>query len=181
MYNLYLARRNKELKIFLPFHGINLFKNFFYGTYIFPEKWPFLYELSEMPTQLAFDEVEIFSFQNRHLYKVQELAQKYQVGTDAYGFRLISSGGKKIMYSSDYFIVEDLEELLRETDYAIVECSHSPIENIFTVAKRAGVKNLIVNHIPPEVEARQKEYLTLAESLGIENTVFSYDGWQVKF
>lgn len=112
-----------------------------------------IYEFNENPVEGRNWELHAFPVQH---------------GIIAFGFKLVSKG-KKIIYSGDTGVCEELIQIAQNADLLIHECSYptnhkhgkghtNPIE-IGLIAKESNVKEVFLTHFYPVCAGHEQEFL----------------------
>jgi len=117
--------------------------------------------LNLSPRLLKIDEMGKKSIRNCKDLTVNSYPVKHT--SESIGFRIEDISGKKIAYSGDTGLCEEVIQLCKDVDLAILECSfpeeylkswkidtHLSPSDAGKIAKEANVKNLILTHLYPE-------------------------------
>lgn len=104
---------------------------------------------------------------------------------ESHSIRLGSNGGQSFVYTSDTGYSPDLGEFARSVDLLLIECSfihqtpvkiHLQASDIREIAKSAEPKRIVLTHLYPEWDGREKEALKLFEGLHVE---IAFDGMRI--
>jgi ribonuclease BN (tRNA processing enzyme) len=114
--------------------------------------------------------------------------------TPAVAFR-VELGGRSLVFAGDIDAtgLASLQQLARGTDLLVVSCAvldppgsppalyqrHSPPRRLGETAAAAGVKALLLTHLPPAVEAHQAEVLASVRKSFSGSVTFAEDGLRV--
>lgn len=125
--------------------------------------------------------------------RVREIATHHD-GAPSIAYR-IDYQGASITFSGDMdeSAVPNLEELAKNSNLLVFHCPvldppespavlytlHTPPRKIGEAAQKAEVKHLLLSHIPPAVETRQREVLQSIHQSYKGDVKFAYDGMRV--
>jgi ribonuclease Z len=179
---MYLLRRGRSLNVYLPEEAMPGVKQFLRTCYLFPEKLNF--ELSLLPITPGFkfeaQDLSLEARPNRHLTANQTAIEDLGLDNRMQSFSFILGlPGKKIVYSGDIRSARDLAEIAAGADILITECTHPDLSELFSLMADKGVKSIILTHVPPELEEKQKEILQRAAQMGLNRLGFASDGLRI--
>jgi ribonuclease BN (tRNA processing enzyme) len=176
MHNL---RRRTPLSVYLPKEAISGVRSFLDTCYLFPDKLssrPNLYPITPDYT-FKNETIAIQARLNRHLAGNQKMIDELRVPNKMQSFCFILDvHGEKIVYSGDIESSDDLIDIIGGADLLITECFHPKLEKLIPLILEKRVKSTIFTHIPPELEGKEKDIVTKAQKMGLENLVMAYDG-----
>ncbi|KPL19550.1 MAG: hypothetical protein AMJ92_02855 [candidate division Zixibacteria bacterium SM23_81] len=176
---MHLSGRELPFTVYLPAEAVSATRDYLSTLYVFPEKLPFELRLEPIrPNPIYRDpELTVSAFQNRHLTGYQQLtAERHpQSHLECYSF-VILVNGKKLVYSGDVGGIEDLRDLLAQTDLLITECMHMNPEDLLAVLAEHQVPRTVLTHLPMELEGKEPYLLQLAQKHGVEDTLVACDG-----
>ncbi|MGB2698262.1 MAG: MBL fold metallo-hydrolase, partial [Candidatus Zixiibacteriota bacterium] len=181
---MYLSGRENPLKLYLPEEAIPGVKNFLNLIYLFPEKLSFDLYFHSMNPGLFFEDsdLKVFGYPNKHLIDNKELIEKKGISNKMESFCLeIKFDDKRIVYSGDVGVLEDLEMISRDADFLLTECMHINLDELIKLIIKNKVKKVIFTHIPPEMEKEKDEIVRKAKELGFSNPKFAFDGMIIEF
>ena len=181
---MYLSRRENPLEIYLPEEAIPGVKDFLNLIYLFPEKLCFDLYFHSINKGLLFEnsDLKVFSYPNEHLIDNQEIIEKKGISNKMESFCMeIKFDNKRIVYSGDVGVLEDLEMISRNADLLLSECMHINPYDLIRLIIENKVKRTIFTHIPPEMEKEKDEVVRKAKELGFSNLQFASDGMIVEF
>jgi ribonuclease Z len=181
---MYLSRRENPLKLYLPEEAIQGVKDFLNLIYLFPEKLYFDLYFHSINQGLFFEnsDLKVFSYPNEHLIDNQEIIDKKGLSNKMESFCLeIKFDNKRIVYSGDVGVLEDLEMISRNADLLLTECMHINPFDLIKLIINNKVKKAIFTHIPPEMEKEKDEIIRKAKELGFSNLTFAFDGMAIEF
>jgi len=176
---IYLTGREEPLGLYLPEEAISGVKDFLNLLYLFPEKFAFdlyFYSINQGPF-FEDSELKISAYPNEHLIDNQEIIERKGLSNKMESFCLeISFDGKRIVYSGDLGVLEDLEIITRNADLLLTECMHVKIDALIDLIIKNKVESAVFTHIPPELEKEKKNLKEKAKKLGFSNLKFASDG-----
>ena len=181
---MYLSGREKPLGLYLPEEAISGVKDFLNLIYLFPEKLSFDLNFHSINQGLFFEnpELKVFAYPNKHLIANKEVIERKRIANKMESFCLeIKFDDKKIVYSGDVGVLEDLKMASRNADLLLSECMHINPYDLIKLIIKNKVKKAIFTHIPPEMEKEKDEIVRKAKELGFSNLQFASDGMIVEF
>ena len=181
---MYLSRRENPLELYLPEEAIPGIKDFLNLIYLFPDKFPFDLNFHSINQGLFFEnpDLKIFAYPNKHLITNKEVIERKRIANKMESFCLeIKFDNKKIVYSGDVGVLEDLKMISRNADLLLSECMHINPYDLIKLIIKNKVKKSIFTHIPPEMEKEKDEIIRKAEESGYSNLEFASDGMIVEF
>ena len=152
--------RKNPFRIYLPKGVLPGFESLFSYFQIFKEKWPFAFDLLPVPEGTFFrsEKFELAAIPNGHLFQNRLWAEKAGVGTDCYSFVFGEKPEKFVVYTSDIDSLDHLSEWKKKTELLISECTHVEIENVIRFAKKKAIPQILLTHIPPQIESVKDNY-----------------------
>ncbi len=180
---MYLGGREDPLKLYLPEEAIPGVKDFLNLIYLFPEKLSFDLYFHSINQGLFFDnsDMKVFSYPNEHLIDNQEIIERKGLSNKMESFCLeITFDSKKIVYSGDVGVLEDLEVVTRNANLLLTECMHVKIDSLINLIIKNKVKSAVFTHIPPELEKEKKKIVEKARKMGFSNLRFASDGMVIE-
>ncbi len=176
---MYLSGRKTPLKLYLPEEAIPGVKNFLNLIYLFPEKFSFDLYFKSINQGLFFEnsDLKVIAYPNKHLIVNKEIIEKKGIANKMESFCLeICYDDKKIVYSGDLGVLEDLEIVTRNADFLLTECMHINLDELIKLIIKNKVRKAIFTHIPPDLEKKKKEIAKKVKMLGFSNLKFASDG-----
>jgi len=176
---MHLLKRRIPLEIYLPEETVRVIEICLDAFYLFPDKISFPLNLQPVADNFKFERegLTIQAYSNRHLTGNQETVKTKKLPNRmqsfCYGLKLDS---KKIVYSGDVETSDDLIGFIDEADLLITECFHPKLEALISLIREKRVKSTLFTHIPAEMEGREKQILTQAHKMGLENPRLAHDG-----
>ena len=167
--------RTKPMRIFGPAGLRKLIETFDsaydYGLF----KQPFLMEIVEVKAGTNFEVAGMAAsvFSSPHT-------------DESHSIRLESVDGRSLVYTSDTGYSPDLAEFARNVDLLLIECSfveqtpvkiHLQTSDIREIAKKAEPGQIVLTHLYPEWDGREKEALKLIEGLNVK---IAFDGMRIE-
>lgn len=154
---LYLARREEELVIYLPGEAIAGIKAYCALSYLPVKRLPFKVEfrsLINLPTVVRNNWV-IRPHGNSHLLsqRGQPWLADFDNQGESYSFE-VRTEERKIVYSADIGTLDDLN-FCGGADLLLVETTHVRLSDLFQRAQKLQIKKLILSHIGPQFDAEQ--------------------------
>ena len=177
---MYLARRDRPVKLYLPSEFLALFRSYLTAVYLFPERFSFPLEMIGYAGSLEIDDsARITAFANSHL-------QKYRPYVDCAGGQnkmqshsfMIKTGAAQLLYSADIGSFDDLAPHLDGMDYVVTELSHVDRQEFFNRIGGYKVGRFIITHI--DGAAEKEEIERLAREAGVANLEIATHGLQLE-
>ncbi len=117
---------------------------------------------------------------NRHLVGNRTAIEELKMPNKMQSFCFVLNiSGRTIVYSSDIESTKDLAEIVDGADVLITECVHPRLEELLSLIAEKKVKSVFLTHVPPELEAKEKEILQRSKKMGIDSLAFAHDGLSV--
>jgi ribonuclease Z len=176
---LHDLRRRVPLDIYLPEEAVAGVRNFLDTCYLFPGKLSFQVDLHRMTSGFAFEDhgVSLKVHPNNHLVVNRQWINQFNVPNQMQSFCFaLYLSGKKIVYSGDIESADDLIGIIEDADLLITECFHPKLDKLISLISENRVKSTLFTHIPPEMEGMERDILTQAHNMGLENLRIAYDG-----
>lgn len=180
---MYLTGREEPLGLYLPEEAISGVKDFLNLLYLFPEKFAFDLYFFSINQGRFFEnsELKIYAYPNEHLIENKEIIEKKGLPNKMESFCLeIRYDGKKIVYSGDVGVLEDLEIVTRNANLLLTECMHVNLDALIELIIKNKVKSAIFTHVPPELEREKKKIVEKARKLGFSDLKFASDGMVIE-
>ncbi len=176
---MHLARRTRQLSIYMPEELIEPVKNMLLTAYMFPERLGFEIMFNPVKPDPVFrdDNITVYSRANSHLkpYEKDIEENRYNNKMQSYSF-VIKTDGCKIIYSGDIGSLSDYADLLDDCDILITEGLHLDLEELFELSAQTGLKNLVLTHLSWEIYAEPEPIKTLAAKHGLTDLIIASDG-----
>jgi ribonuclease BN (tRNA processing enzyme) len=172
---MYLDRRGEPLDIYFPKAHVTIFQQLLEHMYLPSEKLPFALKfipIDEAVVQVG-EALSVQCFPTEHLSKADNYRKRH--GTSSYGY-LVMEGAKRVVFSSDIRSVDDLRSYSQNLDLLIVESTHVDLDDVIRLIKENDIKQIIITHIPPELEERIEMLTQRAHENGVKNLRFAHDG-----
>jgi ribonuclease Z len=179
---MYLLERRGALEIYVPDEALSVVRDFFNTCYLFPEKLNFELAFVAMMPGFRFDRegVILTAHPNRHLVGNRTVIEELKMPNRMQSFCFVLNiSGRTIVYSSDIESSKDLAEIVDGADILITECVHPRLEELLSLIAEKKVKSVFLTHVPPELEAKEKQILERSKKMGIDGLAFAYDGLSV--
>jgi ribonuclease BN (tRNA processing enzyme) len=180
---MYLTGREDPLELYLPEEAIPGVKDFLNLLYLFPEKFGFDLYFYSINQGLFFQnsELKIFAYPNEHLIENKEVIEKKGVPNKMESYCLeLNLDGKKIVYSGDVGVLEDLEIVTRKANLLLTECMHVNLEALINLIIKNKVESAIFTHIPQELEKEKGKIIEKANKMGFTKLRFASDGMVIE-
>lgn len=180
---IYLTGREEPLGLYLPEEAISGVKDFLNLLYLFPEKFAFDLYFYSVNQGLFFEdsEIKIKAYPNAHLVENKDIIEKKGISNKMESFCLeISFDGKKIVYSGDVGVLEDLKIATRNANLLLTECMHVKIDALINLIIKNKVKSAVFTHIPPELEKEKGNIVEKASEMGLSDLKFASDGMVIE-
>ena len=138
------------------------------------EKWKSWYKLAYGDHRLAF-EVKTVELSGEEVFftGVKIIPGKITHNPESIGYRIEDASGRSLAYTGDSFCDENMINLMRNTDMAIMELSmekqtnpptaHVSLEELQIIRNRLGTKRLILTHTTDEI-SRKAVAMNLGEA-----------------
>jgi ribonuclease BN (tRNA processing enzyme) len=150
MQGMWLERRRKPLKVYLPGKAIKPLRQMLDTVFLFKEALPFRLELTalEENKKVNIRDVRIRPFHTTHLEGTRaQFGKKYRADFSAYCF-LLEHKGIRIGHSADLGQPEDLAPLLANPlDLLVCELSHFTPTEILSYLRNRPIKQIAFVHI----------------------------------
>jgi ribonuclease BN (tRNA processing enzyme) len=180
---MHLLQRRRPLNVYLPEEAVAGVRNYLSTCYLFPEKiTPRLILHPVTPDFKVEDEgVSIRVHPNRHLMGSESVIRELNHPNKMQSFSyVVDVSGRKVVYSGDIESSGDLVDIISEADLLISECFHVTVDELLPLALEKNVKSLLLTHIPPELEGKERDILQKARKLGLERLTIAHDGLAVE-
>ena len=173
---IYLNGRTDRLDVYLPSEFVEMFRQYLYAVYLWPERMPFELQLIGYESGFEFDnDFNLKAYDTNHLKKYArdigglDIPNKMQ----CHCFQL-EIADKRLFYSADLGGFEDVTKYLNNNDYVIIETTHINIETFLSVSGKYNVGRYILTHLgsPAEVEQIRQ---AIGKS-GLSNVSIAEDG-----
>jgi ribonuclease Z len=180
----YPGRRTAPLTIHFPKEAIAVFEALLAQAYILRDRWSYRWifvPIEEGRAVPVHETLTVQQFPTQHLNKLLGNTVSKTIRASCF-CAVLREGEKKAIFSSDIASVNDVRPHVQNADVLIIECAHVALEDIVRLAKEQHVRRTIVTHVPPELDAVDKETMlrTLAEQYGVANITFAYDGMKIE-
>jgi ribonuclease BN (tRNA processing enzyme) len=180
---MHLLQRKRPLNVYLPEEAVSGVRNYLNTCYLFPERITPRLVFHPVAPDFKF-EVEGTSIEvhpNRHLMGNESVISELKCPNKMQSFcYLLNLSGKKIVYSGDIESSGDLVDITGDADLLISECFHAPVDELLPLALEKNVRSVLLTHIPPELEEKEKEILQKARKLGLEKLTMACDGLAIE-
>ncbi len=176
---MHLMKRKIPLDIYLPEETTQTFRNCLDAFYLFPDKIGFPLKMYPVTANFKFERegITIRAYSNRHLMGNREAINSGKLPNRMQSFCYgLDINGKKIIYSGDIESSDDLTDIIADVDLLITECFHPKLDKLISLILQNGVKSTLFTHIPIEMEGKEKQILTQAHKMGLENLNLAQDG-----
>ena len=179
---MHLLENKENIEIYLPEEAVFWFENMFDALYLFKEKLSCKFELKPITHDFLFkdENLSLTAHLNRHLLSNEKFISEENLPNkmESYSFS-IELGGNRIFYSGDIAGMEDIENLIEETDLLFCESTHINVEELLELVKRKKVRETILTHLHEEVEGKKEQIIRMAEEMGYRNLKFAFDGMSI--
>jgi ribonuclease Z len=176
---MHLARRTRQLSIYIPEELIEPVKSMLQTAYMFPERLGFEIIFNPVKPDPVFrdDNIAVYARANTHLkqYEKDIEEKKYSNKMQSYSY-VIKTGKAKIIYSGDIGSLSDYADLLSDCDLLITEGLHLDLEELFKLSTETGLKKLVLTHLSWEIYADPEPIKTLAAKHGLTDLIIARDG-----
>ncbi|MBI5396935.1 MAG: MBL fold metallo-hydrolase [Verrucomicrobia bacterium] len=178
-----VAKRDRDIPVYLPAEGIETFRRLLDTTYLFPELIKFNVDLRPLKARepFAVGPVQVTPHRTTHLDSIRRLGGERR-GIACEPFLLeVAANGKRLVYSGDLGSARDLEPTLdRPLDLLICECAHVTPESLFETLRDRPVKHLVITHINHLIWDDHGRLMELARRFGYaERCTIARDGLMV--
>lgn len=141
---LYLNKRTKELKIYLP-ESVNEITSFLSVMYMFEERFSYRFSLT-LYNEKSFTEIGIAPFKNEHLKGYGDIVVDRKLTNKLLSYSFIIKGRKKsLLLSSDINSVKDIEIKLAECQALILDGIHIDVESAKEILTKSN-KEVYITH-----------------------------------
>ena len=152
---MHLTERNTPLTIHVP-QGVRMhIQNLLPVFRIFRQEWSFPFKVDAIVPGKVFEaeksSFSLLALPNTHLSGSERLAEKMDIGSDSYSFRLIEDQ-KSMVYTSDVPSLQHLRSPDTTTEVLLTECTHIGIDEIVAFALENNIPRVFLTHIPPDLE-----------------------------
>jgi len=177
---LHVLESGSKLTLFLPSEFVQPFEDYLVAVYLVRERLSLELEIRDYADGFVYDgEFRLTAISNMHHAKLAPIIKQLglPLKMQSHSFR-IEAGGKSLFYSADIGSFEDITDHLDQLDYAIIETTHIPLEQIIEHARSSSVKQYILTHLGDD-----NEVSTLQEQIvesGIRNITFAEDGMRLE-
>lgn len=170
-----------QVNIIMPQEGIAPIQTYLAAVYLAPELLPF--DLDFQPTTegetYRDDQVSVSAVSNKHLsgnFAHQSLKTHYPlIALESYSYG-VDVGGKRFVFSGDIDRLDELTPLMDGVETLVVEVAHFPPETIRPFLDSTDLKQLVLTHIHPGLEARIK---TLVHQWNDPRITIATDGLRI--
>jgi len=161
--SMQLTKRKNSLPIFLPQSGIKVTKEYLKLLRLGQKFLPFKLKISPLQKRFIYRDkgIAISAFPTTHLL-------------ESYGF-FIQIKKKRVLYSADIGLLSDLERF-DNLDLLILEFAHIKPEETFFFLSSKRIKKIVLTHIHPDLDNKEKEILALLPSLLKKKLIIATDG-----
>jgi ribonuclease BN (tRNA processing enzyme) len=180
---MYLFKRTKPLKIYLPREAEDGFKRLFYLTYLFFEKLGFEITFTGVEKGFSFEEnnMRIEFHLNTHLQvdinKTYIINRSIPNRMQCFSIIVTSDDNKKFVYSADIGSINDLKPLIENADLLLTEGMHLDLEQLPQLAIDKNVKKILVTHLQDNADT---ESIRMAfGKCGYSNLAFAREGLEI--
>lgn len=176
---MYLARKEGRVTVYLPEEFVAEFKRYLTAVYLFPERFPFQFEIQGYAGRLELARpTRIRSFPNSHLRKYEPFLASASGANrmQSHSF-IIETGGTRLLYTADIGSGEDVLPYLEGVTCLVTELSHVDREAYLSAVKERGVERVVVTHIDGDDVA--EEMVEIAGKVGIANLETAFDGMRL--
>lgn len=141
---LYLNKRTKELKIFLP-ESVNEITSFLSAMYMFEERFSYRFTLA-LYDENSFTEMGIAPFKNKHLKGYREIVANRELNNKLLSYSFVIKGEKKsLLLSSDINSIKDIEKKLAECQALILDGIHIAVDSAQDILTKSD-KEVYITH-----------------------------------
>lgn len=149
--------RTSPLQVYVPDSVLPGFKTILPYFQIYKEKLMFDLIFKGISSQTVFqkNDLQIKAVANDHLHTNKNYASKAGLKVSSFSF-LVMEKNTQIIYSSDINDFNHLANHTYNTKLLISECTHIPVSAIKEFAQSHHIKNVILSHIPPEIDTQKK-------------------------
>lgn len=165
---MYLERRTKPLKIYMPEDGIDTIPELLKAASFVPEIIPFDLEFEKLQNQttVCVNEVQITPVLNSHFDSFkQKIGDRYSYKYESFSF-LIKAREKKIFHTSDIGGINDLKPVFEnEVDALVCELSHVKPEELFEYLQNSKLERLVLVHLDRRYRRNIDEIKLLANKM----------------
>lgn len=179
---MYLYKRTKPLKIYLPREAEDGFKRLFYMTYLFFEKLGFEITFTGVEKGFSFEEnnTRIEFYLNTHLQvdinKAYIMNRTIPNRMQCFSM-IITNDNKKFVYSADIGSLDDLEPIIDNAGLLLTEGMHLDLEQLPQLAIDKNVKRILLTHLQDDTDT---ESIRMAfEKTGYSNLDFATEGMKI--
>lgn len=164
--SMQLTKRKSSLPLFLPQRGTKVIKEYLKLLGLNQRFLPFKLEISPLRKKFRYQDkkVKIYAFPTTHLL-------------ESYCF-LIQTKEKRVLYSADIGILFDIERF-DNLDLLILEFAHIKPEETFSFLSSKRIKRIILTHIHPDLNDKEKEILTLSPPSLRKKLIIASDSLQL--
>ncbi len=176
---IYLNGRTDRLDVYLPSEFVEIFRQYLYAVYLWPERMPFELKLIGYESGFEFDNgFSLKAYETNHLKRYAEDIDGLDIPNkmQCHCFQ-IEIADKRLFYSADLGEFEDVTKYLRNNDYVIIETTHINIEKFLMVSGEYNVGRYILTHLGSSEEVEQIKQ-AISKS-GVSNVSIAEDGLEL--
>jgi ribonuclease BN (tRNA processing enzyme) len=176
---VFLHRRTRPLELYIPEEFVEPFNRYLRAVYLAPQKLGFDLAVTGYKDGFRYEsDFSLTAHGNRHLQKVRAFIEELGLPNKMQCHSLlVQTPGKTLLYSSDLAGFDDIKGLLPEADIALVESTHTDVEELLDFAEGNEDKHLILTHIGPPPESTELQ--TAVEKRALDNVEMAADGMVV--
>ncbi|MFQ5498743.1 MAG: MBL fold metallo-hydrolase [Candidatus Zixiibacteriota bacterium] len=178
---VYLSGRTEPLDVYLPSEFVRPFRAYLPALYLFPEKLPFLLNLTGYEAGKVFEGTfTLTAIENKHLVGHHELIQRLNLPNRMQCHSmLVEVAGKSLFYSADVGSFDDIKPYLGGRDIVVTETTHLDLDDFLSYMAAIGTGQLVVSHLGSGSEVARIN--SLANKMGVDNLVAAVDGLELPF
>ncbi len=172
--------RQTPLTIHVPDDVVDIMRDLFVAYYLIPGRLSFTYDIRPIveTEMISIGDATMTPLPNSHLAPYQEIIVEKSLPNKIMCYSwLIEIDGKMMIYSADLGSEDDIADYFEQLDALVIEAMHIDVERVVELALKAGVKMLILTHIPEGMDL--KALLQIARKRGMDNVAVADDGMTI--
>ncbi len=176
-----MRKRENDLEIFIGKNQLSFVKEYIFNSYLLPERMNYKINFKEFENDSVIkikNNLTVLPKSNNHLYELKNYPQYKNLSFDSYSF-LFTNGEKKIVYTGDVGMAEDLY-LFKENkiDLFISESTHVSSEGLITAHQRLNPGRTVLTHISDDDEAALRNKIQNSNVAGTDLDI-AFDGFEI--
>jgi ribonuclease BN (tRNA processing enzyme) len=177
------AKRSRDIPVYMPAEGIEVFHKLVHATYLFPEMIKFKVDFRPWRDgqPVTIGNVQVTPHKTTHLDSIRQIGgAKHGLACEPFLIE-IAGNGKRVVYSGDMGSPRDLACALgRPLDLLVTECAHFSARPLFEMLRGRPIKRIAMTHLGRKLWADQAQLRPLAAQCGLDgDLVIARDGMRL--